>query len=123
MDASAADAWVGDLLAAVDAKDADRFVGFLTEDAAFSYANAPAAVGREAVHAAVTAFFAAVRSLAHTPRRVWPVPGHVVVEGTVRYERLDGRVVTLPFVNVLSLEGERIDDYRVYIDGSPLFAP
>ena len=36
--------------------------------------------------------------------------------------RHDGREVTLPFVNVLALAGDRIADYRVYIDGAPLFA-
>jgi ketosteroid isomerase-like protein len=51
------------------------------------------------------------------------VPGHVVVEGTVRYVRHDGREVTLPFVNVLALDGDRISSYRVYVDGAPLFAP
>lgn len=123
MDALAADAWNAALLAAVDAKDADRFVAFLTDDAGFVYANAPAVVGREAVRAAVDAFFAQVRSLAHTASHVWTVPGHVVVEGTVRYVRHDGREVTLPFVNVLALDGDRISSYRVYVDGAPLFAP
>ena len=116
-------AWNAALLAAVDAKDADRFVSFLTDDASFVYANAPAVVGREAVRSAVAAFFALVRSLAHTPNHVWTVPGHVVVEGTVRYVRHDGREVTLPFVNVLELDGDRISSYRVYVDGAPLFAP
>ena len=123
MDARAADAWNAALLAAVDAKDADRFVAFLTDDASFVYANAPPVVGREAVRAAVDAFFAQVRSLAHTPSHVWTVPGHVVVEGAVRYVRHDGREVTLPFVNVLALDGDRISSYRVYVDGAPLFAP
>jgi len=75
------------------------------------------------VRAAVAAFFAQVRSLAHTPDHVWTVPGHVVVEGTVRYVRHDGREVTLPFVNVLELDGDRISSYRVYVDGASLFAP
>ena len=123
MDARAADTWNAALLSAVDARDADRFVAFLTDDGKFTYANAPAVVGRSAVRTAVAAFFALVRSLEHTPRHVWTVPGHVVVEGTVRYVRHDGREVTLPFVNVLALAGDRIADYRIYIDGAPLFVP
>jgi len=122
MNTSDVHAWNAAVLAAVDAKDADRFAAFLTDDARFTYANAPSVVGREAVRAAVDAFFARVRSLAHTPRHVWTVPGHIVVEGTVRYVRHDGREVTLPFVNVLALAGDRVSDYRVYVDGTPLFA-
>jgi ketosteroid isomerase-like protein len=116
-------AWNAALLAAVDAKDADGFVAFLTDDASFVYANAPAVVGRGAVRAAVAAFFSQLRSLEHEAAHVWPVPGHVVVEGTVRYVRHDGREVALPFVNVLALDGDRISSYRVYVDGAPLFAP
>lgn len=115
--------WIAALLAAVDAKDADRFVSFLADDASFAYANAPPVLGRDAVRAAVAGFFAQVRSLAHAAAHVWRVPGHVVVEGTVRYVRHDGREVTLPFVNVLALDGDRISSYRVYVDGAPLFAP
>ncbi len=115
--------WIAALLAAVDAKDADRFVSFLADDASFAYANAPPVLGRDAVRAAVAGFFAQVRSLAHAPSHVWAMPGHVVVEGTVRYVRHDGREVTLPFVNVLALEGDLVAEYRIYIDAAPLFAP
>jgi ketosteroid isomerase-like protein len=115
--------WIAALLAAVDAKDADRFVSFLADDASFAYANAPPVLGRDAVRAAVAGFFAQVRSLAHAPSHVWAMPGHVVVEGTVRYVRHDGREVTLPFVNVLALEGDLVAEYRIYIDTAPLFAP
>lgn len=117
-----ATAWVAALLATVDAKDADRFVEMLTDDARFTYANQPSVSGRAAVHAAVTGFFTCVRSLAHSPTHVWAVPGHVIVEGNVRYERRDGREVTLPFVNVLAVRDDRIADYRIYIDGTPLFS-
>lgn len=122
MDARAADARNAALLSAVDAKDADRFVSFLADDGRFVYANTPAVVGREAVKAAVGAFFASVRTLRHTPRHVWQVPGHVVVEGTVRYMRHDGREVSLPFVNVLELAGDLVAEYRIYVDAAPLFA-
>lgn len=122
METSEASRRIAEVFAAVDAKDANRFVSYLADDARFVYANAPAAVGREAVRAAVNGFFATVRSLSHTLRHVWPMPGHAVVEGTARYVRHDAREVTLPFVVVMDGAPGEIIEYRIYIDGAPLYA-
>ena len=113
---------IADLFAAIDAKDADRFLSHLADDASFVYANAPAAVGREAIRAAVTGFFASVRALSHTLRHVWTMPGHAVVEGSVHYVRHDSREVTLPFAVVLDGPPGPIRGYRIYVDGTPLYA-
>jgi limonene-1,2-epoxide hydrolase len=116
-------AWVNALLASVDAKDTARFLGFLTPLARFRFANMPVARGQAEVRAAVDGFFAAIVSCRHSIRLVIESPGHVVCEGDVTYRRHDGGVVTLPFVNVFDMSSELIDDYRIYIDAAPLFAP
>ncbi len=43
-------------------------------------------------------------------------------EGLVTYTRLDGSQVTIPFVNVFYLRGDKIARYLIYIDNGPLFA-
>jgi limonene-1,2-epoxide hydrolase len=116
-------AWVAHLLASVDARDTARFLGFLTPLARFRFANMPVAHGQAEVRAAVDGFFAAIDSCRHSIRLVLESPGHLVCEGEVTYRRHDGGVVTLPFVNVFDMNGELIDDYRIYIDAAPLFAP
>ena len=122
MERGAATHRIADLFAAIDAKDADRFMAFLADDARFVYANAPAAVGREAIRGAVTGFFGSVRSMSHTLRHVWTMPGHAIVEGSVHYVRHDAREVSLPFAVVLDGVPGPIAGYRIYVDGTPLYA-
>jgi ketosteroid isomerase-like protein len=115
--------WVGGLVEAIDAKDVARFLAFLTSDARFTFGNFPPAVGTEAIRATLENFFAQVRSLRHTVEDAWRVPGHIVMRGTVQYTRHDGRVVAMPFCNVLAMAAGRVSDYRIYIDPTALFAP
>ena len=105
--------WTAALYDAIDAKDTRRFLAFLTETAQFRYANNPPAIGHAAIGAAVDGFFASN----------WEPAGHLISQGTVTYTRHDGGTVTLPFVNVFTLRGGMIQDYLIYVDATPLYAP
>jgi ketosteroid isomerase-like protein len=115
-------AWWGRLLAVIDARDADGFVAFLTPEAEFRFGNAPAVFGRDAIRAAVAGFFSMIGGCRHRLIGTWSGPGTAVGEGEVTYTRMDGSTVTIPFVNVFGLRGERVASYRIYIDNSPLFS-
>ena len=114
--------WTADLFAAIDAKDTQRFLSFLEPDAQFRYGSNPPAVGADAIRTGVDGFFAVVKALSHAVDHVWVQPDHVICVGTVTYTRHDGRVVGLPFCDVLGMRGSRIKSYLVYIDPAPLFA-
>ena len=116
-------AWTAALFSAIDAKDTESFLRFVSDDGVFRFANFPSAVGTARIREAVSGFFASVAALKHEIADAWGVPGGVVCRGTVTYTRHDGAVVTLPFCNVFATSGERVRDYCVYIDHSPLFAP
>jgi len=115
-------AWWGRLFAAIDARDADRFVAFLTPDGEFRFGNAPAVQGREAIRATVAGFFSVIGGCRHRLLGAWNGAGTAVCEGEVTYMRQDGSTVTIPFVNVFELRGEQVASYRIYIDNSPLFS-
>jgi limonene-1,2-epoxide hydrolase len=115
--------WLPALFASIDAQDVPRFLSFLTADARFRFGNLPAAVGHADIGAAVTAFFGSIAALRHELLRVWTAPAQVITEGVVHYTRLDGGRVSLPFVTVFGMSGERIADYLIYIDPTPLYAP
>lgn len=115
-------AWVQDVFAAVDAADAGRFAGFFAEDGAFRFGNAPPVVGRVAIEAAVAGFFGSIRSCRHRLLRFWDAEGRCAMDGEVRYQRLDGAELTLPFANVFVLRDGRIAQYLVFVDLAPLFA-
>ena len=121
-------AWTADaagfarLFAAIDARDADAFASFITDDGEFRFANAPPLVGRAAIRDGVAAFFAAIGGCRHRLLRTWNGHGTAVCEGEVTYTRRDGSTLTVPFVNVFELGRGRIRSYRIYIDNGPLFS-
>ena len=116
------DEWVRALFRCVDAGDGDGWLEFLTPDACFRFGNAPAVKGSGAIRDAVSAFFASISGLHHDLADTWHLPDAVICRGDVTYTRLDGSTLTVPFVNVLKLDGSLIRDYLIYVDGSELYA-
>lgn len=114
--------WGDALFAVIDAQDAERFAGFLTEDGEFVFGSAQAVKGRAAVAEAVAGFFASIAGIKHRDIHIWDVPGKRIVEGRVHYTRHDGREVELPFADVFDMDGELIASYKIYMDIGPLYA-
>jgi ketosteroid isomerase-like protein len=114
--------WWQRLFAAIDGKQAHDFATFLTEDGEFRFGNGPAVHGRAAVGAYVEGFFGMIGASKHQLVRAWHDDGTAVCEGMVTYTRLDGSKLTVPFVNVFYLRGDKIARYLIYIDNTPLFA-
>jgi len=104
----------------VDAKDADAFAALLTENAVYRYGSEPAVQGKEPIRRYVSAFFGSLEALRHQVVDTWEREGSVVCQGVVTYTKGDGRDVSVPFTKILRFEGDRIRDYLVYIDPSPL---
>ncbi len=114
--------WLAELFAAIDGKDAAAFADRLTADARFHFGNAPPVEGRESITRFVAGFFDAIQSSAHARHRHWTLPGTEIVTGEVSYVRLDGSTLTVPYCNVFTMRDGLIEDYRVYVDNSQLFA-
>jgi ketosteroid isomerase-like protein len=115
-------AWLEKLFKTIDAKDAEGFAAFLTEDAVFRFGNAEPARGKKAVHEAVAGFFAGVKSLRHTVRESWSHPEAVVMHGEVTYTRHDGSQLSVPFANVFKLQGSLVREYLIFADASKLWS-
>lgn len=124
--ASAADRVPGtirEVFQAVDAKDAARFATYLTPDAIFRYANAPVVTGPDAIREAVARFFGAVEALRHDLLAAWTQDDMVFCKGEVSYVRHDGsKTGPFPFFNLFKMRGDKIAEYLIYVDISPLFA-
>ncbi len=116
------DEWTRDLFRCVDAKDSDGWLEFLTQDARFRFGNGPVVEGKDAIGESVCAFFASISALRHELADVWNHPDAVICRGDVTYTRLDGSTLSVPFVNVLNVEGDLIHDYFIYADASELYA-
>lgn len=109
------------LFSAIDKKDVDGFILFLTKNASFTFANMPAVSGEKNIREAVTSFFSSVKSLKHNVSNIWESGNTIICEGRVTYARQDGKELTFPFVNIFRMEGSLIADYRIYTDNSELY--
>jgi hypothetical protein len=109
--------------ASIDGKDSKKFASFITPDGQFRFGNAPPAVGTEAIEQVVEWFFSTIKSSKHEILKTWVDDnGDIVWQGRVTYTRLDDKVVPVEFVNVFNMEGDKVKDYLIYIDNSPLTA-
>ena len=110
-----------DMFKAVDAKDTERFLGYLTDQASFRFGSAPAVQGKEAIREAVDGFFSTIAASRHVLTRVVTDVGVVICEGEVTYTRHDESQISLPFTDVLEMDGELISAYKIYLDAGPLY--
>ena len=110
------------LFATIDSRDAERFVGFLTEDATFRFGSAPPVTGRDAIRGAVDDFFASIAGLSHELTTVLTSDATLICEGEVTYTRHDGSTITLPFADAFEFDGDLISHYKIYMDVGPLYA-
>ena len=116
---------IRELFATLDAGDLGGALGFMTEDVAFRFGNADAVVGPAAIATHFATMAGTIASISHRLLAVWTTsePDRAVMcEMAVTYHRHDGSQVTLPCANSFRLRGERIADYRIYMDVNPVFA-
>ncbi|MGH2575688.1 MAG: nuclear transport factor 2 family protein [Ignavibacteria bacterium] len=110
------------LFKSIDNMDTEKFLSFMTDDAVFRYGNAPAAKGKDAIRDSVNGFFSTIKALKHRNVNMWVHPEHIIYEGEVTYTRHDNSQLTVPFTNIFGMNGELVNDYRIYIDISPLYS-
>lgn len=116
--------WVAAFTAAIDTRDVEKLVPFFAPDATFTYGNNPPMEGHEGIRAGIGAFYSGISGIAHTvPFQHRSSDGVLAVEFLTTYTRLDGGNVTLPGLGVFELADGLIQDYRVYADVTPVFAP
>lgn len=115
--------WLNELFRKIDAKDTAGFLSFLTSDACFRFGNAPLLQGAQSIGEAVNAFFASIKTSQHRLLDTWSIDDTVICQGEVSYTRKDNSRLTLPFVNIFRMQGKHIDQYLIYVDVTPLYAP
>ena len=113
-----------EIFATIDRFVPEDFVEYLTEDVVFRFGNADPAVGRTAVRDAVTGFFSSIAGLTHHIQEVWDVGADTtVVRIDVEYRRQDGLTVYIPNMDVLRWRGDLVEDWQIFIDVAPVYAP
>ncbi|NMH66514.1 nuclear transport factor 2 family protein [Shewanella salipaludis] len=108
------------LYQAVDNKSLTALADFLADNVRFQIGNYAAITGKNAVLDANHSFFSSITSMAHQITSIWESGDDVLCNGHVDYTRLDGSGLSIPFATVLKIDADKIVDYQVYVDVSPL---
>ena len=114
--------WTKKLFATIDAMDAKGFAEFITADGQFRMGSIPAAVGTEAIEAFVGGFFGTLKAIRHENLKTWSVDEGktLFVGGDVIYTLPNDAEVSIAFLNHFTMVGDKVQDYLVYSDPSPL---
>jgi hypothetical protein len=111
----------------VDGLNLNDILAPFTDDARFRFGNAPDAVGKDAIRAALTEFFTSIRTMHHDVIGVWTgywKEGEVVsVELDITYTLPNGTRLSLPCNSTMRLTSSgQIKDYRIFMDILPVTA-
>ena len=106
----------------IDTMVPEAFAQHLAEDVTMRFGNAPPMHGREACREAWAGFCELVDGVHHEVVNQWDVGDATIAETAVTYTRKDGIGVTVPVVTIYRAAGELIDEYRVFLDLTPVFA-
>ncbi|WP_063765810.1 AtaL-like protein [Streptomyces cellulosae] len=112
--------WLVEFYKKVDALDAEGVVAGFAPDGSMRFGSNDPMTGQEALRAGVGWIFSNYRRMAHDFVNVWDCGDTVVLEATVSYEFLDGRVVPIPALTTIERRGDVIVDLRVFTDPTPL---
>ena len=110
------------LFGAVDRKDMEAYLGCFTENAEYKAGNYPPVYGHQAIAefgARVIPYFT---GLDHKIKNSWQKGDTVVSEMEIVYHRKDGKVVTVPCLDIIRLENGKVKSLRAYLDATPAFA-
>ena len=113
--------WLNNLFQAIDAKDTEAFVSFLTEEVFFRFGNADPVHGKNNVANVIKGFFESIKDIQHDITESWSQGDITVCHGFVTYIRHDDSNLTVPFANIFHLQGDKINEYLIYADISQLY--
>jgi len=105
----------------IDNKDTDGFLSYFTNESSFRFANAEAVTGLQNIRQTLDYFFNSIKGLKHEIRNTWTHPDSLIFNGNVTYTRLNDSTLTVPFVTIINLSGEKVKEYLIYVDASELY--
>jgi hypothetical protein len=108
----------------IDSKNLQGFLTFLADDVEFRFGNAPKLVGKAEIKEGVDIFNTQIVSMEHVLTGEWtPSKDVTILEFDSYYTKHNGVTVGVPCCVVLRFNDQHlINDYRINIDLSPVFA-
>jgi ketosteroid isomerase-like protein len=109
------------LYGAVNRRDLDEYLGSFTPDAEYQAANIPAVYGTKAIQEFGANMIPHFNKVLHNVKQAWQKGDTVVCELDLEYHRKDGKVVTVPCLNIIRLKDGKVKSLRAYLDATPAF--
>lgn len=110
------------MFAAAESNNVDEYTSFFTKNAMFKVGNLPPVFGAQGIRDFEAPVRQVVKSMSHDIKAVWEQGDVVICEMEIAYTRRDGKVLTLPCINVIQIEGGKVQKLQAYLDPSPVFA-
>ena len=115
--------WYLDYLAAMDAKDVERYATFLADDCAMSFNNEPETTGKAAIVERLSGYWQSFGSVEHDLINIYGGRAAFMLEALNHYVRLDGKPVTARAVALTDCNGSGlVTSVRLYTDVGEVFA-
>jgi ketosteroid isomerase-like protein len=115
--------FIRDVFARVDSGVPVRFAALFAPDGTMVFGNSEPMVGPAAIEDGIRGFFGTIDGLSHRLVGEWHEGGTSVAQLETTYDRKDGTQVTVPVVSIIRRRDDGfVQDYRVYLDLSPVFA-
>ncbi|MEM0134345.1 MAG: nuclear transport factor 2 family protein [Thermoplasmatales archaeon] len=113
---------VSEVMKVADEMNAIAFSKLLTEDVKFRFSNGDLSTGRDSVVEGLNYLFSKIRGLRHDIIGIYESKEGYAVEAVANYTMKDEKVISLPVVSVMKYRGDLIEDYRIYMDISPVMS-
>lgn len=117
------EAWMVAYFQMADRLDPQEFVTWYTPDGVFQAGNQPPVTGHDAIIAALTPFYALIRTMRHEKTGCWIAGDSGVFEAVAHFETRDGRKLALPAMTSLRVRDNRVARLLFVMDPSPIFHP
>ncbi len=116
------EAWIAAYFDEVDRMNSEGLAAWYAEDGSFRFGNADPVRGRVAIASMLRDFYGSINSMSHHKTGCWVEGESGVWEAEVTFGTPDGRTVTLPAVSILRTKDGLVQDFRMVMDATPLFA-
>jgi ketosteroid isomerase-like protein len=110
------------MFSAVERNDVDTYLSCFTENAEYRVANLSPIIGRKAIGEFGASLIPMFNKVEHKVKNTWQNGSTIISEMDLIYHRKDGKVVTVPCVDIVEVENGKVKSLRAYLDASPAFS-
>lgn len=112
------------LIELFNALDVERALSeYYADDAYYRYGSFPPAIGKDAIRAATySTHLDFVKGMSFRVLETWAQSDVVIAELELQHNLVDGSTLVLPCTDIVRFKLGKVQDFRVYMDPSPLLA-